>query len=154
MLRSTERICIRERIRSGERVGPRAEQWVVVERAEEIDRPGRRRRPHVVDDGDLDLVRAEPQAVAVVQVARCAAADWRAVRVDERAVHAEVGELPDAGVERQLAVALGQMAIGVGKRPVVVRGTADGEFAASDAPRLVRYAFRAAQRRQRQAHPG
>ena len=109
MVRLIERIAHRplrfERIR-GERIA----EWPA-------PRGRARARDSVFDQPYLDLVRAEPDAVAIAQIAHGAGADRGGFPVEKRAVERCVGELPDTAAVREGEVTLGEQS----SPPVVLR---------------------------------
>ena len=101
-------------------------QQRVIQAERRLSRPRRRGswrrdgRP-LLDDPQLHLVPAEAQPVAVPQVPHLAGADRHRLAVEEGAVRAEVGHLPEFALPGEQAVPFGEMPVGVGQHPVIVR---------------------------------
>ena len=98
-----------------------------------------RRALLVLVDHHFELIEAELDAVAVAQLGRRALADRFAGPVEERAVRAEVMQLPVADAVDQPTVPFRQVALRIGDDPFVVLAAAYGKFAAADLAPLGRH---------------
>ena len=108
-------------------------------------------RPPLVED-HLDLVEAELDPIAVPDLLGRAFADRVGRLVDERAVGAEILECPIAVLVDQPAMALRQVALGIGHHPVAVAPPSDGELSTMDLASFWSHVVGATDRNEHEGH--